>query len=238
MDRGRPSGLRAQGSGPRAQGLERGRPVLGSVLVIGLWVCGVGPWALGLEPRAVRAQELVDKVVARVDGSALTLSDVRIAVALGIVQPAEDGGDTAAAAALVDRQLVLTEVARFVPPEPGVEAIEREMAVLAARTGGRLADVMAATGLDEARLREIARDSLRIEAYVGQRFGTGAQLTEEDVLQYYRIHPEEFMRDGRLTPFGEAEPAARERAASERRAATLAQWMRDLRARSEVVMVR
>jgi len=183
------------------------------------------------------SQQLIDRVVARVDGYALTLSDLRMAIALGIVQPPPGGGEAVGTDQLVDRQLVLAEVSRFAPPEPSPAALDREVAALAAQTGGRLPDIMTSTGLTDARLREIARDNLRIEAYVSQRFGTSAQLTEEEVLEYYRFHPEEFTRDGRLTPFGEAEPAARQRAAAERRAATLAQWMRDLRARTEVVVV-
>ena len=35
-------------------------------------------------------------------------------------------------------------------------------------------------------------------------------------------------------PFTEAEPLARERASAERRASTVAQWMRDLRGRAEI----
>jgi hypothetical protein len=106
---------------------------------------------------------------------------------------------------------------------------------MAARAGGRLAVVTEETGADAARIRELARETLRIQGYLDQRFGTAAQLTEEEVLQYYRIHPEEFTRDGRLIPFGEAEPMARERASRERRASTVAQWLRDLRGRADVV---
>jgi hypothetical protein len=64
------------------------------------------------------------------------------------------------------------------------------------------------------------------------------QLTEEEVAQYYRIHPEEFTRGGRLMPFAEAEPLARERASAERRAVTVGQWMRDLRSRASISLPR
>lgn len=183
------------------------------------------------------AQQLLDRVVARVDGYAITLTDVNAAVALGVVDAPAGAGETAAIERLVDRQLVLAEVARFAPPEPAPGDIAREVAAMTARTGGRLAAVMDATGVDEGRVRDMARDTLRIAAYLNQRFGTTEQLTEEEVLQYYRIHPEEFTRNGRLMPFAEAEPMARRRAAAERRASILAQWMGDLRRRAEVVMI-
>lgn len=179
------------------------------------------------------AQQLLDRVVARVDGYAVTLSDVRAAVGLGIVAAATE---EAGVDAVVERQLVLAEVARFAPPEPAPDAIDREVMRLRTNAGARLPALMAATGLDESRIREIARDNLRVEAYLNQRFGATAQLTQEEVLQYYRIHPDEFTRDGRLMPFAEAEPEARQRAAAERRTAMIGQWHRDLRGRAEVVL--
>ena len=182
------------------------------------------------------AQQLLDRVVARVDNYAITLTDVRAAVALGIVEVRPGEGEQAAAERLVDRQLVLAEVARFAPPEPSPAALAREVAAITARAGGRLAAIMEATGLDEGRIRDLARDNLRITAYLAQRFGPSDQLTEEDVLQYYRMHPDEFTREGRLMPFAEADLLARERAVAERRASTLAQWMRDLRGRAEIAI--
>ena len=202
-------------------------------LGLGLWL-GCGSWALGL----AQAQQLLDRVVARVNGYAITLSDVKAALALGLVDVPPEAAEPAVIERLVDRQLVLTEVARFAPPEPSPAAVAREVDAIEMRTGGRLAVIMETTGLDEGRIRDIARDTLRIAAYLDQRFGPTVQLTEEEVLQYYRMHPDEFTREGRLMPYAEADDLARERASGERRAATVAQWMRDLRARAEIVMPR
>lgn len=183
------------------------------------------------------AQQLLDRIVARVDGNAITLTDVKAAVALGIAGISAPG-EPAATELLIDRQLMLAEVERFAPPEPSPADVAREAAAMTARVGGDLRTLTRETGVDEARILEIARDTLRIQGYLNQRFGTAAQLTEEEVLQYYRIHPEEFTRDGRLIPFGEAEPLAREHAAAERRSVTIAQWLRDLRGRAEITIVK
>jgi hypothetical protein len=180
------------------------------------------------------AQQLLDRIVARANGDVITLTDVKAAVALGVVEAPAGAGESVAIERLIDRQLVLAEVARFAPPEPAAADVARETAALAARVGSRLAALMESTGIDEARIRDIARDNLRIQAYLNQRFGTTAQLTEEEVEQYYRIHPDEFTRNGTLMPFGEAEPLVRARAGAERRASTVAQWMQDLRSRADV----
>ena len=172
------------------------------------------------------------------NGEAITLTDLKAAAALGLVEVPAGADDTAAIEPLIQRQLILAEVARFAPQEPAAADVAREAAAMTAHTGSRLAALMQSTGIDEARIRDIARDNLRIQAYLNQRFGATVQLTEEEVLQYYRIHPEEFTQNGRLMPFGEAEPNARQRAAAERRASTIGQWLRDLRSRAEIVIVK
>jgi hypothetical protein len=181
------------------------------------------------------AQQLLDRVVARVNGTAITLTDVDAAIGLGVVEPAgAEDPRTAATRQLIERQLMLNEVARFAPPEPDPAAVERELADMKMRAGGGLAALIQATGLDEQRLRDIARETLRIQAYLNQRFGTIVQVSEVEVEQYYRGHPEEFTRNGLLMSFDDAEAIARQRASALRRAALVAQWIRDLRARAGV----
>ena len=137
----------------------------------------------------------------------------------------------------IDRQLQLNEVARFSPPEPPAAAVAEEVAAMRARVGARFEALAASTGLDDERIRQLARETLRIRAYIAQRFGTNAQATEDEARRYYDEHPAEFMRDGVRMPFEEAEPIARQRASADRLRATIDQWIRDLRMRSEVVIV-
>ena len=143
------------------------------------------------------AQQLLDRVVALVNNVPITLSDVNAAIGLGIAE-APASGDAVAAARLqlIDRQLMLAEVARFAPPEPAPAAVDAEVASLRARAGARLEALMRDTGLDEQRLRELARDTLRIRAYLDQRFGVGVPGTRDEAV---------------------------------------AQWVRDLRERAEIV---
>jgi len=189
----------------------------------------------GLGP--LGAQQLLDRIVARVSGQFVTLTDLRAAVALGVVDVPEGADELEAIRPLVDRHLILAEVERFAPPEPAAAVVAQETAVLIAHVGPRLDAVMASTGIDDAGIRSIARDSVRIRAYLDQRFGTAEQLTEGEVARYYQIHPGEFTRDGTLMPFDQAEPLARQRAGSERRASILAQWTGDLRARGDVAVM-
>jgi len=181
---------------------------------------------------ALLAQTLLDRVVARVNGSVILLSDVRAAVLFGLVDGPAESDD--AVEQMVQRALLVEEVNRFPPPEPTAEAIESELARMRARAGVSIDEVERTTGLGAENVRSFARDRLRVQAYIDQRFGLTVPLTDEQVLQYYRAHPEEFTTSGQLTPFELAQGLVRERASFEQRQRTISQWLRDLRARADV----
>src|SRR5262245_37557605 len=93
-------------------------------------------------PQALRAQ-LLDRVVARVDGLAITLSDVRAAVGLGIIESNQaDPPGGAEIERAIERQLLLTEVARFGPPEPPAATVDMRVAALKRHAASRLAALM------------------------------------------------------------------------------------------------
>lgn len=184
------------------------------------------------EPAA--AQTLLDRVVARVNGTVILLSDERAAVRFGLVDAAADSED--AVEQMVQRALLVEEVNRFPPPEPTTEALDAEVARLRARAGGSLDDVERSTGITADAVRLLARDRLRIQSYIDQRFGVTVPLTDEQVLEYYRAHPEEFTSNGQPVPFERAQGLARERAGLQQRQRTISQWLRDLRARADVAV--
>lgn len=178
------------------------------------------------------AQALLDRVAARVNGNVILLSDVRAAVMLGLIDAPPDSED--AVEQMVQRALLIEEVNRFPPPDPPADAVDAEVARLRARAGGSLEAVERATGLSPAYVRLLARDRLRIQAYIDGRFGVTVPLTDEQVLQYYRDHPEEFTSGGQVVPFERAQGVARERAGLDQRRRTINQWLGDLRVRADV----
>lgn len=126
----------------------------------------------------VSAQQQLDRVVARVATVAITQTDLDAAVAFGIVEskPA-DGREPVKQ--MIDRRLILDEVNRFPPPEPTEDAINGQLAKMKVAAGDQAAAVMKRTGVDEKRLSEFARETLRIQAYVSQRFGSGARAEQQ-----------------------------------------------------------
>jgi hypothetical protein len=181
-------------------------------------------------------QQLLDRVLARVDGAPITLTDVQAAIGLGIIQVGSGDAIAEGTQQMLDRQLELTEVQRFPPPEPPPDAVAREGARLKMNAGPRLPMLMQSTGLTEQRVSEMARENLRIAAYLDQRFGTTVQVSDEEVAAYYRTHEAEFTKSSGSVPYEEAEPIARQRASTERRRAIINQWIRDLRSRADVTV--
>ena len=182
------------------------------------------------------AQQLLDRVLARVDGIPITLTDVQAAIGLGVIQVGSGDPIAEGTQQMVDRQLELTEVQRFPPPEPAPDAIARETARLKMNAGARLPMLVQSTGLNEQRIADVARENLRIAAYLDQRFGTTVQVSDEEVAAYYRAHEAEFANSSGIVAYEDAEPVARQRASTERRRAIVTQWIRDLRSRADVTV--
>jgi len=117
--------------------------------------------------------EVIDRVLAVVSGSLITLSDVNAADDLGLVTP-RDSGDRVrdVLSQLIDRELQLAEVDRYAPPEPSAAEVEREVQIVRARFVSPAAfdAVLARAGIDQAHLRQTLRENLRIRAYLEQRF--------------------------------------------------------------------
>jgi len=131
---------------------------------------------------------------------------------------------------------VLIEVDRYGPPEPELAQVDARMQELDARIGSgeRFDAILRETGHSVEQLRLYMRDDLRIQAYIQQRFGATFQPTEDDIVRYYRDHPGEFTRDGKLRPFGEARDDARTALMGQLRAAAVREWLSGLRRRTEV----
>ena len=160
----RPSGVSREGTG-RGGGAPRqtNKKMRGLLIASALCVSVV----------SLRADETIDRVLALVAGQPITLTDVTAARDLGLV-PAEATADPVRAvlSKLIERELVLSEVDRYAPPEPSDEMVDREVEQVRARFPSPQAfDVaLARSGIDVRHVRQTLREDLRIRAYLDQRF--------------------------------------------------------------------
>ena len=187
---------------------------------------------------ATAGAQVIDRVLATVDGHLVTLSDVRVMTTLRLT-PAGAGTSTddAALDRWIERLLVLQEVDRFAPPEPAAAAVDTRLVAVLAPLG--TPDALRATltrlGVDQAWVRLWVRDDLRIQAYTEQRFAGALEPTGDELENYYREHAAEFVRDRRELSADEARAMAREHVMASRRRALMADWLDGLRRRATIV---
>jgi hypothetical protein len=187
---------------------------------------------------AAPAPEIIDRILAVVEGRPITLSDTRAVVALGLEPaPAIEDGGSGTLERLIDRQLMLTEVERYVPAEPRPEVIEARVDEIRKRFPDALAfeTTLHQAGLPLEDLRRYLRDSLRIESYLRQRFSFGVEPTEQEIAAYHRDHADDFRRDGQVLALDEVRALVRQRVMSERRERVIQEWLEGLRRRGRIV---
>lgn len=185
--------------------------------------------------------QIIDRVLAVVAGEPITLSDVTAADRFGFVPAPDGGGDRVQAGmnALIERQLQLIEVNRYVPPEPRDGDISARVEMVRGRfaSADAFETALKETGVTLVQLRARVRDDLRIESYLQQRFGSSYQPSEDEVVRYYRAHQPDFSRDGLLLPYAEVRDAVRLRLAADRMAVLVRDWVAGLRRRADVTIL-
>lgn len=185
--------------------------------------------------QASGSEELLERTLAVVGGQPITQSDVDLAVRLGLVPTASGSDAQTPIARLVDRALMLSEVARFAPPEPDTAIVTARVAAVRQHVGSTAAfeAVLARAGVSAGYVEAWVRDDLRIGAYLDQRFASAGAPTESEVDGYYQAHIDEFLRAGTSQDDGLRQ--SRERLVVERRRALIADWLADVRRRTGVV---
>ncbi len=179
----------------------------------------------------------VDRVVAIVSGTIVTMTDALAALDFGFLDAA-DADDPVAAAVewLVDRQLVLDEAARYGTPDPEPARVSEVVSGIRARFAGPelFSARLSQLGLSEDDLRLLVRQNLLARSYVERRFDVTLAVTETEAQEYYRLRVDRFVRDGRLRSFEEARSAVYEALTRERRERAVADWLAGLRRRNDV----
>ena len=216
--------------------LPRNRPG-----ILAAWPGGIALAAgLALFVPAGASAQVIDRVLATVNGQPITLSDARAAVALGLARSAP-GPDAVSSVLpqLIERELVLVEANRYATPLPAADAVNLRLSEVRARFASEAAfrEALESCAMTESRLRDRVRDDLRIAAYLDERFLAAALPTDEEVARYFEAHRADFVRDGRQLELEDARDLARERAVAERRQGLVADWVSQLRARADVHVV-
>jgi len=203
-------------------------------------VCVAALAAAGLVIGArASAQTLIDRVIVRVNDDIITQSDVTQARLLRLT-PAEAVADNSILDALINRRLMLAEIARFPASEPAAAELAARRQEWQATLGpqANVAELLRRAGMTEALLEGWLRDDVRIQAYLERRFLVSTVPRREELLKYYDDHPTEFVRDGVRVPFEDAQDEIRKKLMAQRRASNIARWLEGLKTRADIVYIR
>lgn len=182
--------------------------------------------------------EVIDRILAVVEGQLITLSDVRGVVRLGLESaPAADDPVAIILDKLIDRQLMLVEVERYAPPEPPPASVDSQLQTVRARFPDALAfeTTLHQIGWAADDVRRYVRDELRLESYLQQRFTASIQPTDDELAAYYRLNAASFARGGTQPPFPDVRNEVRTKLIEERRSALVREWLQGLRRRANIV---
>ena len=143
---------------------------------------------------AAQAQEVVDKMVATVNGGVrielITYSDILWQLALQPDTPlANPGSETLnlALGRLIEQRLILQEADRLptiAPTDAEIEAMLNQL-VKQFPSQAEFQQRMARVGLNSEQLREIVRQRLTIEKYLDFRFRSFTIISQKEVNDYY-----------------------------------------------------
>lgn len=191
--------------------------------------------ALALIAVPATAAEILDRIVAVVNGSVLTLSDVEAARRFGLIDAAE-GDFRSAVERTIDRRLALIEAERYAPPEPSAARLDEAVAAARARFASDAAfeAALKETGLTIDQLRRHLRDDLRLRTYEQQRFGLAMQPTDDDLRAFFQANAERFRRGGVPAAYEDVRADVGAALVQERTAAAIREWLSGLRRRADI----
>jgi len=144
-------------------------------------------FALATVPRAA-GQEVVDRIVARVENDIILLSDVRELKEYQELVDGKSESESAIVDRLIDQWIVRSEaqLSRF--PEPKDEEIDRELSrVVKSFTSAEEYETRKRqSGLSDAEVRKIVATQLYLLNYLDSRFRPSAQINEKAIKDFYQ----------------------------------------------------
>jgi hypothetical protein len=207
------------------------------------WCAAVLAVCLTAGSLPLSAGELLDRVLAVVSGTVVTLSDARVALAFGAVD-ASGAPDGVAVALrwLIDRQLVLDEVNRYDTTEVAPARVAERLAAIRARYPSEqaFAEGLTQLGLDQTAARAWVRDTVRVEEYLLRRFDAVFPATDEELQDFLARNPARFTRGGAVPAFSEIREIRAEVLVAlqeERRRKAVETWLSRLRRRAEITEI-
>ena len=194
--------------------------------------------ALGASVLDVRAQQVVDRIVARVNGDVLTLSEMRELGGFQQLTGAKPASDDTLIRQLVDQWIVSTEARAEQFPRPSEAVVGKAMSQLEGQFPSpevfrsRLREV----GLTVGVARRLLEQQIHLLQFLDQKFRAAAQVEPAQIDAYYRqeLAPQLAARGQPAPPFESVQEQIRELLVQREIGRLSARWLEESRANVKV----
>ncbi|HEX8179515.1 MAG TPA: hypothetical protein VF525_08225, partial [Pyrinomonadaceae bacterium] len=207
-------------------------------------LCVLGAYCLLANAYCLRAQEVVDKMVASVNGRELiTYTDLLWQLALEPDTPLEQPRSEDLQRALnllIDQRLIAEEAGKLPAIAAKDEDVEKAKNALAKRfsTQETLLARLQRVGLTNEQFTEIVRQRVEIENYLSFRFRSFVVITPKEINDYYRdVYVPRWRQQtpGRIVPtLAQASPQIEQTLTESKIASDTDAFLEDARARAEI----
>lgn len=135
-----------------------------------------------------RAQEVVDRIVARVDTDIILLSDVRELARYQLFVDGKSETDEQILDRLIDQWIVRNEAKAALFPQPSDEDVRRSLERLKRSFSSpeEYEDRKKQTGLTDEDVERMLRAQLYLSNYLDSRFRASIQVDEKDIEEFYK----------------------------------------------------
>jgi hypothetical protein len=186
----------------------------------------------------IRAQEVVDRIVARIESDVILLSDMRELSHYQILMDGKSQSDAKLLDLLIDEWIVRNEATVSRIAQPSEEDVDKSLARLKRSFSSpeEFEERRKQSGLSEEGLRRMTRSQIYLSNYLDTRFRAAIQIDDKDIEDFYktRVIPRAESR-GQTPPTLEAaqdfiQEALVQRAINEQ----AEKWLKESRARVRV----
>jgi hypothetical protein len=137
---------------------------------------------------ALRAQEVIDRIVARIENDVILLSDVRLLARYQLLVDGKSESDPEILDRLIDQWIVRSEAAVAHTPQPSDAEVDRGLQRLQ-RTFASSEDYEARrklAGLSETEVRQLTAEQIYLNSYLDSRFRSSVQVDEKAIEDFYQ----------------------------------------------------
>lgn len=136
----------------------------------------------------ILAQEVIDRVAARVENDIILVSDIRELARYQMLMEGKSEGDEQILDRLIDQWIVRNEATVSRYPQPSDEEVQRSLTRLTRTfsSGEEFEQRRQQSGLSSAELLAMVKSELYLRNYLDTRFRPAIQIEEKDVEDFYK----------------------------------------------------